>query len=166
MSGYYRFEKPGELEPPSSEAGPGWYNTGDIVEIDAEGFLHIRGRVKRFAKVAGEMISLEVVEKLAVRPSPGQHGATTRADPSAAKHHPLHHRCRPDQGSACRKPPAPAACRRSRCPGRSGWWRPCPCWGPGKVDHVTLKKMGRCDGQKLFPLPPQRGAGGIGACQP
>ncbi|HNA31300.1 MAG TPA: AMP-binding protein, partial [Thiobacillaceae bacterium] len=82
MSGYYRFEKPGQLEPPSSEAGPGWYNTGDIVEMDAEGFLHIRGRVKRFAKVAGEMISLEVVEKLAVAASPaGQHGATTRTDP-------------------------------------------------------------------------------------
>ena len=81
MSGYYRFEKPGELEPPVSDAGPGWYNTGDIVEIDADGFLHIRGRVKRFAKVAGEMISLEVVEKLAVSAAPaGQHGATTRVD--------------------------------------------------------------------------------------
>lgn len=85
MSGYYRFEEPCELEPPSSEAGQGknngWYNTGDVVEIDAEGFVHILGRVKRFAKVAGEMVSLEVVEKLAASASPDQqHASTTVAD--------------------------------------------------------------------------------------
>lgn len=85
MSGYYRFEKPGELEPPSSEAGQGenngWYNTGDVVEIDAQGFVHILGRVKRFAKIAGEMVSLEVVEKLAVlASSDAQHAATAVAD--------------------------------------------------------------------------------------
>ncbi len=81
MSGYYRSERPGELEPPASELGPGWYDTGDIVEIDPEGFLSIRGRVKRFAKVAGEMVSLEVVEGLAAATAPdGTHGATTQVD--------------------------------------------------------------------------------------
>jgi len=81
MMGYLRYDKPGVLQPPQSEVGPGWYETGDIVEIDTEGFVHILGRVKRFAKVAGEMISLEVVEKIAVAASPQfQHAAGTRPD--------------------------------------------------------------------------------------
>jgi acyl-[acyl-carrier-protein]-phospholipid O-acyltransferase/long-chain-fatty-acid--[acyl-carrier-protein] ligase len=69
------------LVPPHSELGAGWHETGDVVEIDEDGFIHIRGRVKRFAKVAGEMISLEVVEKIAVAASPGfQHAASSRPD--------------------------------------------------------------------------------------
>lgn len=84
MSGYLKSDHPGMLQPPVSEAGPGWYDTGDVVEIDGEGFVHITGRVKRFAKVAGEMISLEVVEAIARQALPeAQHAAT--AVPDAAR---------------------------------------------------------------------------------
>ena len=81
MLGYLYYENPGVLVPPHSELGPGWHETGDMVEIDDDGFVFILGRVKRFAKVAGEMISLEVVEKIAVAASPGfQHAASSRPD--------------------------------------------------------------------------------------
>jgi len=77
MRGYYLYERPGQLQPPRSEAGEGWYNTGDIVELDDDGFVVIHGRVKRFAKIAGEMISLEAVERIAHHASPNyQHAAT------------------------------------------------------------------------------------------
>ncbi len=82
MLGYWRESNPGVLEPPSSVFGPGWYPTGDIVSIDQDGFVKILGRVKRFAKVAGEMISLEMVEKIAEHASPKlAHASTTIPDP-------------------------------------------------------------------------------------
>lgn len=77
MKGYYLYDTPGKLVPPVE----GWYHTGDVVEVDNQGFIHIKGRVKRFAKVAGEMVSLEVVEKIANTAAPDfQHAATTKPD--------------------------------------------------------------------------------------
>ncbi|MCC4114344.1 bifunctional acyl-ACP--phospholipid O-acyltransferase/long-chain-fatty-acid--ACP ligase [Aromatoleum toluclasticum] len=81
MSGYLRVEAPGVLQAPASTAGEGWYETGDVVDIDDDGFVRIVGRVKRFAKIAGEMVSLEAVEKLAAATVPAaQHAASTQAD--------------------------------------------------------------------------------------
>jgi acyl-[acyl-carrier-protein]-phospholipid O-acyltransferase/long-chain-fatty-acid--[acyl-carrier-protein] ligase len=61
MLGYLKADNPGALEPPPE----GWHDTGDIVSVDDQGFITIKGRAKRFAKVAGEMVSLAAVEMLA-----------------------------------------------------------------------------------------------------
>jgi acyl-[acyl-carrier-protein]-phospholipid O-acyltransferase / long-chain-fatty-acid--[acyl-carrier-protein] ligase len=58
MMGYLSQEKPGAIDSPVD----GWYDTGDIVSIDSDGFLTIEGRAKRFAKIGGEMVSLTAVE--------------------------------------------------------------------------------------------------------
>jgi acyl-[acyl-carrier-protein]-phospholipid O-acyltransferase/long-chain-fatty-acid--[acyl-carrier-protein] ligase len=78
MLGYLRPSRPGILERPEG----GWHDTGDIVAIDDEGFIRIQGRVKRFAKIGGEMVSLAVVENCASAVWPDNlHAAVTMPDP-------------------------------------------------------------------------------------
>ena len=61
MLGYIKPDKPGKIHPPEG----GWHDTGDVVSIDEEGFIAIKGRLKRFAKIGGETVSLAVVESIA-----------------------------------------------------------------------------------------------------
>lgn len=139
MSGYLRFEKPGVLETPTSSVGEGWYETGDVVELDDDGFVKIVGRVKRFAKVAGEMVSLEAVEKLALAASSASHAASTQPDPTRGETILLF---TTDRSLSREKLQAAA---------RDGGWPEIavprriiavdalPLLGTGKIDYVTLK---------------------------
>jgi acyl-[acyl-carrier-protein]-phospholipid O-acyltransferase / long-chain-fatty-acid--[acyl-carrier-protein] ligase len=61
MAGYLLPDRPNEIVRPRD----GWHDSGDIVRVDREGYIQIVGRARRFAKIAGEMISLGAVEMLA-----------------------------------------------------------------------------------------------------
>lgn len=61
MLGYIKPDAPGVIVPPEG----GWHDTGDVVSIDEDGFIAIKGRLKRFAKIGGESVSLAVVESIA-----------------------------------------------------------------------------------------------------
>ena len=67
MLGYLKAGNPGVVQPPED----GWYDTGDIIQANEYGFFTIKGRVKRFAKIGGEMISLTALEDEIERLWPG-----------------------------------------------------------------------------------------------
>lgn len=77
MQGYISPDDPRKVEPLEG----GWHDTGDIVDIDADGYVAILGRVKRFAKIGGEMVSLTAVEGLAGAVWPeGRHAVVSVPD--------------------------------------------------------------------------------------
>ena len=78
MKGYISPDNPGQIVPLKE----GWHDTGDVVSIDEEGYYVIRGRIKRFAKIGGEMVSLTVVENCASAVWPDHmHAAAIVPDP-------------------------------------------------------------------------------------
>lgn len=142
MSGYLRVEHPGFLEKPSSEAGEGWYDTGDIVTIDEEGFVRIAGRVKRFAKVAGEMISLESVEKLVLLASPAHlHATSSQNDESRGENIILFTTDKDLKRDILQQSARSAGYPEIAVPKKIVYVDMIPVLGTGKTDYVTLKSM-------------------------
>ncbi len=76
MAGY--LNESGELEPPVD----GWHDTGDVVTMTDDGWITILGRVKRFDKIGGEMVSLTAAEDLAAQTWPdSRHAVVAMPDP-------------------------------------------------------------------------------------
>ena len=138
MLGYFLYDDPGVLKAPQD----GWYNTGDIVDIEEGGFVRILGRVKRFAKIAGEMVSLETVEQIANAASPEtQQAATTQADAQRGENIVLFttnpQLAREALQAAARELGAPELA----VPRKIVVVKVLPLLGTGKIDYVALKAM-------------------------
>jgi acyl-[acyl-carrier-protein]-phospholipid O-acyltransferase/long-chain-fatty-acid--[acyl-carrier-protein] ligase len=142
MSGYLKAEHPGVLQAPASELGEGWYETGDIIEIDDDGFVHIVGRVKRFAKVAGEMVSLEAVEKLAQTASPAaQHAVVSLPDEAKGEALVLFTTDAALNRAALQKKAQESGMPELAVPRRVERIEALPLLGTGKTDYVSLKRL-------------------------
>ena len=80
MLGYLKNDNPGVIQPPPD----GWHDTGDIVNVSKEGYVKLTGRAKRFAKIGGEMVSLDMVETVATAASLNKeaaHAVVLKQDP-------------------------------------------------------------------------------------
>lgn len=138
MLGYLRADNPGVIEPPPD----GWYDTGDIVEVDEHRFVTILGRAKRFSKIAGEMVSLTAVEAKLQEAFPGENFAVV-AIPDEKKGEQL------ILFTTIAQPDRSAISEGLKSRGASDLMVPkivvhlkeIPLLGSGKTDYVTLSRV-------------------------
>jgi acyl-[acyl-carrier-protein]-phospholipid O-acyltransferase / long-chain-fatty-acid--[acyl-carrier-protein] ligase len=144
MLGYLRADNPGVLEAPTD----GWYDTGDIVEIDTQHYVTILGRAKRFSKIAGEMVSLTAIESKLQLAFPGdQFAAVAINDAKKGEQIVLF--------TTMKKPDRKSIANGIKTQGGTDLMVPktlvtlleMPLLGSGKTDYVTLTRMAK-DGAK------------------
>jgi len=138
MAGYLKADAPGLLQPPEG----GWHDTGDIVAVDGEGFIAIKGRAKRFAKIGGEMISLPAVEGYAAALWPdADHAVVTRPDPRKGEQLVLFTTEKLAKASALQQWAKANGIAELAVPKDVRVIDALPVLGTGKVDYVTLGAM-------------------------
>ena len=138
MAGYVRVENPGVLEPPPD----GWHDTGDIVTIDKEGFISIKGRAKRFAKIAGEMISFAAIEALAGDLWPGLLSAVASVpDPRKGERLILVTQKKDPTRSEFQAFAKSRGATELMVPAEILYMEKVPVLGTGKIDNVAVTKL-------------------------
>jgi acyl-[acyl-carrier-protein]-phospholipid O-acyltransferase/long-chain-fatty-acid--[acyl-carrier-protein] ligase len=138
MAGYFLASEPGKLQPPEG----GWHDTGDIVTIDDAGFVTIRGRAKRFAKIGGEMVSLPAVEGYASAVWPAsEHAVVTRPDPKKGEQLVLFSTAPDASNKALQDWGKANGVTELMIPRDIRVLDALPVLGTGKIDYVTLNAM-------------------------
>jgi acyl-[acyl-carrier-protein]-phospholipid O-acyltransferase/long-chain-fatty-acid--[acyl-carrier-protein] ligase len=137
MMGTMSAERPGELQPLD-----GWHDTGDIVSVDRDGFITIRGRAKRFAKIAGEMVSLGAVEMLAQALWPEErHAVVAVPDKRRGERIVLVTTARNADAEQLRKYGKAHGAAELAVPGDVIKVPEIPVLGSGKTDYVAARKL-------------------------
>ncbi|HEY0084708.1 MAG TPA: acyl-[ACP]--phospholipid O-acyltransferase [Allosphingosinicella sp.] len=146
MAGYLKHDAPGVLQPPEG----GWHDTGDIVAIDAEGFIAIKGRAKRFAKIGGEMVSLPAVEGYAAALWPdADHAVVTRPDPRKGERLVLFTTCRQADARALQTWARANGIPELMVPRDIRVVEALPVLGTGKLDYVTMSATASPEREKV-----------------
>jgi acyl-[acyl-carrier-protein]-phospholipid O-acyltransferase/long-chain-fatty-acid--[acyl-carrier-protein] ligase len=139
MAGYLKADAPGLLQPPEG----GWHDTGDIVTLDESGFVTIRGRAKRFAKIGGEMVSLPAVEGYAAALWPqAAHAVVTRPDARKGEQLVLFTTAPGATAAALQAWARAAGIAELAVPRDIRVVDALPVLGTGKIDYVALSAMG------------------------
>jgi acyl-[acyl-carrier-protein]-phospholipid O-acyltransferase/long-chain-fatty-acid--[acyl-carrier-protein] ligase len=138
MRGYLKSDKAGILQPPED----GWYDTGDMVALDGQGFITIKGRLKRFAKIAGEMVSLTAVEALVNALWPNHmHAAVTVPDEKKGEQIILLTDNKEAERDALMKHFKAQGASDISLPRRIVWCEKLPLLGTGKIDYVAARVL-------------------------
>ncbi|WP_292091175.1 AMP-binding protein [Brevundimonas sp.] len=138
MEGYVSADDPLKIDPLEN----GWHDTGDIVDIDDEGYITILGRVKRFAKIAGEMVSLTAVEGMASAVWPdGHHAVVSIPDSKKGERLVLITDKQTAEAARLSEWARDNGAPELAVPKRIMKVGVIPVLGTGKTDYVTLQKM-------------------------
>jgi acyl-[acyl-carrier-protein]-phospholipid O-acyltransferase/long-chain-fatty-acid--[acyl-carrier-protein] ligase len=136
MSGYLNDK--GELEPPVD----GWHDTGDVVDMTDDNWITIKGRVKRFAKIGGEMISLTAAEDLASAVWPdGRHAVISLPDPKKGEKLVLVTDCREANVAPLVAHAQTVGAPELAVPRKILRVTEVPVLGTGKTDYVAIQRM-------------------------
>ena len=136
MAGY--LAPGGGLEPPVD----GWHDTGDVVSISDDDWITIKGRVKRFAKVGGEMVSLTAAEALASAVWPdSRHAVVAIADPKKGERLVLVTDRRDADTGSLRSHAQAMGAPELAVPRKIIKAPEIPVLGTGKTDYVAIQRM-------------------------
>jgi acyl-[acyl-carrier-protein]-phospholipid O-acyltransferase/long-chain-fatty-acid--[acyl-carrier-protein] ligase len=141
MKGY--LNAAGALEPPED----GWHDTGDVVEMSNDSWITILGRVKRFAKIGGEMVSLTAAEDLAAGLWPeSRHAVIAVPDGRKGERLILVTDCRDAEAAKLVAYAHAVGASELAVPRRIIKTTEIPVLGSGKTDYVAIQRIAEAEG--------------------